>query len=146
VDAIQSLTGCTYGKGNLIHRDYGKNAYTFIRRSDGKAIRIIGRPEGWGERTPEYETLIAKVRGGQATAEERARYWVLHEERSFRILEAPEDRLFEVRPADTRVPKKARVLDSIRCDNCGEMTMESRTRRIRGQALCLPCFEQVEAR
>ena len=37
VDAIQALTGCTFGKGNLIHRDWGKNAYTFFRRSDGKA-------------------------------------------------------------------------------------------------------------
>jgi len=26
VDAIQFLTGCTFGKGNLIHRDYGKKA------------------------------------------------------------------------------------------------------------------------
>lgn len=44
VDAIQFLTGCTFGKGNLVHRDYGKNAYTFFRRSDGTAIRIAARP------------------------------------------------------------------------------------------------------
>ncbi len=31
VDGIQFLTGCTFGKGNMIHRDYGKNAYTFVR-------------------------------------------------------------------------------------------------------------------
>ena len=30
VDAIQSLTGCTFGKGNLIHKDYGKSAFTFF--------------------------------------------------------------------------------------------------------------------
>jgi formylmethanofuran dehydrogenase subunit E len=29
VDAIQYLTGCTFGKGNLIHKDYGKNAFTY---------------------------------------------------------------------------------------------------------------------
>jgi formylmethanofuran dehydrogenase subunit E len=29
VDAIQYLTGCTLGKGNLIFKDYGKNAFTF---------------------------------------------------------------------------------------------------------------------
>jgi formylmethanofuran dehydrogenase subunit E len=44
VDAIQYMTGCTFGKGNLIHRDWGKNAYTFFRRSDGRAVRIVGRP------------------------------------------------------------------------------------------------------
>ena len=43
VDAIQFLTGCTFGKGNLIHRDWGKNAYAFWRRSDGRALRIVGR-------------------------------------------------------------------------------------------------------
>ncbi len=37
VDAIQYMTGCTFGKGNLIYRDYGKNAFTFWRRSDGRA-------------------------------------------------------------------------------------------------------------
>ncbi len=41
VDAIQFLTGCTFGKGNLIHRDFGKNAFTFVRRSDNKAIRVL---------------------------------------------------------------------------------------------------------
>jgi formylmethanofuran dehydrogenase subunit E len=26
VDAIRFLTGCTFGKGNLVHLDHGKNA------------------------------------------------------------------------------------------------------------------------
>ena len=40
VDAVQVMTGCTFGKGNLIFRDYGKQVYTFIRRPSGKYIRI----------------------------------------------------------------------------------------------------------
>jgi len=39
VDAIQVVTGCTMGKGNLIFKDYGKNAYTFVSRNTGKAVR-----------------------------------------------------------------------------------------------------------
>ena len=27
------------------------------------------------------------------------------------------------------------------CDECGEMTMETRTRRFQGRTLCIPCFE-----
>jgi len=46
VDAVQFLTGCTFGKGNLVHLDYGKNAYTFLRRSDGRAIRVSTRSGG----------------------------------------------------------------------------------------------------
>jgi len=49
VDAVQFLTGCTFGKGNLIYMDYGKNAFTFYRRSDGKAIRIVGKSKVLGD-------------------------------------------------------------------------------------------------
>src|SRR5512135_3418633 len=40
VDAIQLMTGCTFGKGNLLFRDYGKQVYTFIKRPSGKSVRI----------------------------------------------------------------------------------------------------------
>ena len=40
VDAVQVVTGCTFGKGNLIFRDYGKQVYTFIKRPSGDGIRI----------------------------------------------------------------------------------------------------------
>ncbi|NTV15797.1 MAG: formylmethanofuran dehydrogenase, partial [Desulfobulbaceae bacterium] len=36
VDAIQVLTGCTFGKGNLIFRDHGKQVYTFFKRATGE--------------------------------------------------------------------------------------------------------------
>ena len=29
VDAVQLITGCTFGKGNLIFKDKGKQAFTF---------------------------------------------------------------------------------------------------------------------
>src|SRR5512134_883344 len=40
VDAVQVMTGCTFGKGNLIFRNYGKQVYTFLKRSTGKSLRI----------------------------------------------------------------------------------------------------------
>ncbi len=40
VDAVQVMTGCTFGKGNLIFRDYGKQVYTFIDRTSGSGVRI----------------------------------------------------------------------------------------------------------
>jgi formylmethanofuran dehydrogenase subunit E len=39
-DAVQFLSGCTFGKGNLIFKDYGKMVCTFYNRKSGKAIRI----------------------------------------------------------------------------------------------------------
>lgn len=40
VDGVQVVTGCTFGKGNLIFKDYGKHSYTFYNRKTGKGIRI----------------------------------------------------------------------------------------------------------
>lgn len=43
VDAIQAILGCTFGKGNLIFKDYGKNVYTIASREKNRAIRIAQR-------------------------------------------------------------------------------------------------------
>lgn len=140
VDAIQMLTGCTYGKGNLIHRDFGKNAFTFYRRSDGKAIRIASRPDAW-QRDPDHEALFARVRSGEATDEERARFQELHEARSRQVLAQPPDELYEVKPVDGEPPAKAAIHASVTCSACGEKIMETRVRRLNGRELCEPCFE-----
>jgi formylmethanofuran dehydrogenase subunit E len=119
VDAIQFLTGCTFGKGNLVHRDYGKNAYTFMRRSDGRAIRVAGRPAAWGNADVDWEARIG------------------------RILSAPLDELYDVRQVDVDLPPLARVFSSVECASCGEPTMETRVRLLDGRGLCAPCFEQA---
>lgn len=141
VDAIQFLTGCTFGKGNLIHRDYGKNAYTFIRRSDGRAIRVSTRPEGGVSKNPEWEDLFSRVRAATATASERERFQALHQQRAQQVLEAPIDELYTVREVEVAMPHRARIHASVICESCGEPTMETRVRRYGGRELCQPCFE-----
>lgn len=143
VDAIQFLTGCTFGKGNLVHRDYGKNAYTFIRRSDGRAVRISTRAGGWGQADPERDELFAKVRGGIATEDERTRFFALQRGKSDVILAEPVEDLYDVRDVDVETPHPARIHTSVECASCGEPTMETRVRLMGGQQLCPPCFEQA---
>ncbi len=146
VDAIQYLTGCTFGKGNLIHLDHGKNAYTFIRRSDGKAVRVCARPGAFG-RSPEQDELSARVRDGSATQEERSRYEELRAERVEAILRAPEEELYAVEEVkDVEVPPMARIHNSVVCADCGEPTMETRVRRLEGRELCPACFEAALSR
>ena len=140
VDAIQFLTGCTFGKGNLIHRDWGKNAYTFFRRSDGRAVRVAGRPQAWS-RDPEHEALAARVGTGEATEAELARFDELHEARSRRILETSPDDLFDVQVVTAPPPERARIMATEICAACGEGVMETRVRRLHGRDLCPPCFE-----
>ena len=38
-DAIQVMTGCTFGKGNFIFKDHGKQVFTFFGRKSGKTLR-----------------------------------------------------------------------------------------------------------
>ena len=146
VDAIQMLTGCTFGKGNLIHLDYGKNAYTFIRRLDGHAIRIVTRTSGWPPDNPERQALVEKIKAGTASGAEQARYWELQEDRALAVLDMPEEQLFDVRQVAVEVPKRARLNASINCEECGEPTMETRIRRIDGRNVCIPCFTRAETR
>ena len=131
VDAIQYLLGCTFGKGNLIHKDYGKNAFTFVRRADGKAIRVVTKPAAWEVGPPNVPESNREAR---------------RQARARAILDADEADLFGVRETYVRVPDEARVHPSVRCEECGEDVMETRIRRIHGRHLCIPCFERYERR
>jgi len=146
VDAIQFLLGCTFGKGNLIHLDYGKSAFTFYSRQKGKSIRIVARPNTIGEPDDELIALRTKTLKEELTPEEQERLKEAMAERTKRIMQANIDKLFEVKPSQSPLPRKARILESLICQECGEATMESRTRRLFGQTLCIYCFEAVEKR
>ena len=56
VDAVQFLTGCTFGKGNFFFRDHGKHVYTFALRPSGRAVRVSRKP---GKRLSPEEALAA---------------------------------------------------------------------------------------
>ena len=144
VDAIQFLLSCTYGKGNLIHLDYGKLAFNFYRRSDGKAIRVVGEPKIFGRQDDEFMTLRKTKMMRDLTGEEKERLNSATAARIKKIMEADLDKLFEITPAQSPIPRKAQILESLICEACGERTMESRTRRFLGQILCVPCFEARE--
>ena len=144
VDAVQYLTGCTFGKGNLIHRDHGKMAFTFFDRENGQGFRCILKPEARGNMSEELSELSRKIAEGSASQEDEQRVPVLRQKMQERIMTAELDALFEFTVARERIPRKARVLESLTCEECGEATMESRTRRFAGKTLCRPCFDRVE--
>ena len=140
VDAIQFLTGCTLGKGNLVHKDHGKNAYTFWRLADGKGVRVAAAPD-FGAGLPDRWQLMAKIQAGTASDEERARFAELQQRWSSEILAAPEDQLFSVRPVSGPPPARSPVLPTVTCAACGEAMMESRAQRRGGRVLCLACAD-----
>src|SRR4030042_2032219 len=144
VDAIQFLTGCTFGKGNLIHKDYGKMAFSFYDRSKNVGFRAIVRPDISGDIGSELRSLMKKVEAGTAGQQESNRVQELRNMLQERYMKADLEEMFIVTDPGLPAPKPARILASLRCEACGEIAMESRTRRFDGKTLCLPCFEKVE--
>jgi formylmethanofuran dehydrogenase subunit E len=146
VDAIQYLTGCTYGKGNLIHKDYGKNAFTFYRRRDNKAIRVVTRRDIFGDAGPVLRELNRKVQAEGLTGDEEKTWREIRERISKHVMESDLADIFEIKEPTAPVPKKARMVASLVCESCGEPVMETRTRRFRDKVLCIPCFDAAEKR
>jgi len=146
VDAIQVLTGCTFGKGNLLHRDHGKMAFAFYRRRDGKARRFLFDGDRLGEPREELTALQRKRAAVGLTPDELQRFECCRAEWTERIMRADPADLFHVRPVSDPPPQRARLMASLACEACGERTMESRTRRLDGQILCQPCFERLDRR
>lgn len=142
VDAIQSLTGCTFGKGNLLYKDLGKLAFTFYRRSDGKGVRLVFDANRLGSPDSEFTELNRKWLRDEATPQEVERLMKMREERTEDIMGSDLTELFAVKEPGLAMPHSARILTSLVCDQCGESVMESRTRRLEGRTLCIACFDQ----
>jgi formylmethanofuran dehydrogenase subunit E len=120
VDALQCVSGCTFGKGNLIFRDYGKHVYTLCARATGRGVRVVFNeaavPEGLRQ---DREQFIA---------------WLL----------APGgERCVSVTPATIELPECAQIRTSILCQECGEGVMSSRLQEVAGKAVCIPCSEML---
>lgn len=139
-DAIQVVTGCTFGKGNFIYHDYGKHVFTFFSRQTGKGVRIARKAEKQDPIDPEHRALMAKIRQGTATDEEREQFRAKHENAAKRILDMRPDALFSISEITVPIPEKARIEPSINCARCGEPTMSTKMVDEDGQKICRECL------
>jgi formylmethanofuran dehydrogenase subunit E len=123
VDALQYISGCTFGKGNLIFKDYGKHVYTLYDRKTKKGVRVV-----FNDRTvPE------------AMKKNRQKFidW---------LLSAPEKEVVSLQEVRIDEPEPARIMKTVTCEICGEGVMETRTRKIHGKTACIPCAEKIDGR
>jgi formylmethanofuran dehydrogenase subunit E len=138
--AIQVITGCTFGKGNFIYCDYGKTAFTFFSRQTGKGVRIARKSENQDPLDPEHRALLAKIKEGAVTDEERGQFRERQENASKRILAMRPDELFSISEITVPIPEKARIEPSVNCDKCGEPTMSAKLEDKDGQKICRGCL------
>jgi formylmethanofuran dehydrogenase subunit E len=114
VDAVQIITGCTFGKGNLIYRGTGKMAFSFFNRLNGQSLRVVLKPLPQG---------------------------MEREERQHYILNCAVEDLFEFKQPHYDLPEKARIFNTIICENCLEAAAEHKMRLQDNKTVCLDCFE-----
>lgn len=115
VDAVQFITSCTIGKGNLIFKDTGKMAFTFMSRIRGEAFRIMLKPIN-----------------AEMERKEKQNY----------ILQGPVNEIFKIDKIDMELPEKARMFATIICDSCGEGAAENKIGLQEGKKVCLDCFSE----
>lgn len=141
IDAVQSLLGCTMGKGNLIYKDYGKQVFTIASRKQNKAVRVALKPNAYPQ-SPAQDELRAAVFGGTASEEQRKEFQEIQQARITQLLTKETDQLFKVEWIDMPLPLPARIFKSVICDYCGETVMEPRARLKEGKIACLSCNEE----
>ncbi len=141
VDAIQVVTGCTLGKGNLIFKDHGKHVYTFMNRQTGEAVRISLK-KNMTEMDPEFSIAQKKAFSPSATPEDMNRYIELRDKATNDLLEGLVEEFFKVESVEVEFPEEARIFKSIYCAKCGEPVAEHRARVENGEIVCLPCFNE----
>lgn len=138
VDAVQVLLSCTFGKGNLIFRDWGKQVFTFFDRKSGKAVRVALK----GEMPFHAERLALKrkIDAGEATEAEKKKWDELREKTIVELV-SPHGAAsrFEVKEVSADIPPYASIVTTRECDSCGEATMTSKMVERNGQHLCREC-------
>jgi formylmethanofuran dehydrogenase subunit E len=141
VDAVQVLLGCTFGKGNLIFRDWGKQVFTFLSRNTGRALRVsfLGPVPGHEER----KQLRHKIDAGTATAEDKQRLRELRDDAVAKLISRDSRDLFAVREIRAELPPKTVPVSTRPCHECGEYTMVSRMIQKNDHLLCAECAQRI---
>lgn len=138
VDAIQSILGCTFGKGNLIFKDYGKNVYTIASREKNRAVRIAqkfkSQPDADSQR---YRQLNSKLDLTEEEASEKENLLgVIFE----KLMTMPFEDMFTWKDVPFDFPPKAQIHATVQCAGCGEGVMQTRSVTTETGLLCPSCL------
>jgi formylmethanofuran dehydrogenase subunit E len=139
-DAVQAITGCTTGKGNLIIHDNGKQVYTLGIRGRPQAIRIALRPEYAVDRLdPALQELSEKVSAGKASGDEIGELRHRIESVCRAILESPGETVFDVRAVTAVEPPRQGMTATVTCQKCGEPVALGRAKKAGSGHVCSSC-------
>lgn len=143
VDAIQVMLGAAAGKGNLIIRDFGKNAYTVLSRPRRQAFRFSRKTsyEYGGADKSEFDRLEKAVAAGTASGEDKRKLKSLKIDD---LLTRPFGEIFATAEVPFEEPLYAPLDKSEPCALCGEMTMAAKmVKQNDGRQVCIPCSQKI---
>ena len=114
VDAVQVITGCTMGKGNLMYKGTGKMAFSFYDRKGDKSVRFM---------LNQFHEDMDRV------------------QRQKSLLESNYQDIFKITYPQINNPEEARIFQTIICETCQEGAPEHKIRLMDGKKLCLDCYD-----
>ena len=139
VDAVQELLGCTFGKGNLIFKDNGKQVFTLFSGIAGRPWKSNFKGDLSGIRI----VLRARYFKGDLSEEEKKEFETMRSQVTEHIIEAPYEELLSVSEVEIPAPEKARIYPSLKCEECLEGFMEICGRTANGKIICKECFQRM---
>ena len=120
IDALQALLGTTFGKGNLIHKDYGKSNYNIYSRKNQKGVRL---------------SLKNSILDNKKLS---------RDEKIQKLLSLEPEEVFDIRSIEYDPPGMAQIEESLPCSICGELTMDSRMMNYQSKIMCIPCYKEFK--
>ena len=115
MDAVQAIFSCTIGKGNLLYRGTGKQAFTFFNRKTGEKLRVYLKAENNGLERAQWQDYL---------------------------LQAPVDEIFAFSEPSFALPETARIFRTVYCSKCGEGAPEHKMHLENGKPVCMDCFSE----
>jgi formylmethanofuran dehydrogenase subunit E len=142
IDALQVLLGTVAGKGNLVIKDYGKNAYTVLSRSKRQAYRFSRKThyDYKGKDKSVFDRLDAAMSAGSASEDDRRN---LKHLKVKDLLAKPFELIFTTTQVPFDEPLYAQLAPSEPCAICGEMTMAAKMIKLSDERkACIPCAQK----
>jgi formylmethanofuran dehydrogenase subunit E len=134
-DGVQCVTGCTFGKGNIVKTGHGRLAVTVVDKEGARQVRVAYKPtlQPWIKASSFMRQRAAGVPADQIPDADQ---WELVD----LVWDAPEDDVLavgQVACADWEEPEE--VVRFAICPACQELVAEPYLRVVAGEQRCLAC-------
>ena len=152
-DSIQYITGCTIGNNSLIFKDYGKTAFSLVKR-DGTGLRLSVKQsyrEKMTKHFPEFQKYFNKVVIEKNREKKLLQDFKKNAKKvSFKLLNWNINDIFKIEKIKINIPDYAPIRESVVCSKCGETIMKEKEVKEQDKIYCKKCryndFYQLDGR